>query len=137
MALIAIGLAAFSFFRAAKPKLRKKHMRKGGNTHSIILELKNPFYHKLRNVMVRDWVSPLASVMHEEISSTKPVIRKSEAGTELVWRLGNMLPREERILNYKIKTLIQGSLKMPRAYARFDTDKGKKFKIYSKPLIVK
>ena len=85
---------------------------------------------------MRDWISPLARVMHEEIKAMKPIIRKSEAGTELIWKLGDIKPKEIRLLNYKIKTFVEGSLKMPRAYMRFITEKGKRAKVYSRSLVV-
>ncbi|RLJ09457.1 MAG: hypothetical protein DRP15_03715 [Candidatus Aenigmatarchaeota archaeon] len=136
MALIVIGLIGFSFFKATSPKIKKKRVKRGEDTHTIILEIKNPFRKNLSNVIVRDWVSPLAKVIHEEIDAVKPIIRRSEAGTELIWKLGNIKPKEERILTYKIKTLIHGSLKMPKAYIRFTDEKGKRYKIYSKQIIL-
>jgi hypothetical protein len=71
-------------------------------------------------------VSPLAQVLHEEIESTKPVIRRLEQGTELIWKLGEMKPREERILQYKVRSLVHGSLKMPGAHLKFTAGKGEK-----------
>lgn len=131
-----LGVTALGFFRAASPTIRKKAVRKGGDKHHVVLEIKNPFYHNLSNVIVRDWVSPLASVAHDEIAMFKPVVRRSDAGTELIWRLGDMRPRETRIITYPIKTLVQGSLKMPRAYIRYNKPSGKFSRIFSKQLIV-
>ncbi len=131
-----LGVAAFGFFRAASPTIRKKASKRGMDKHHIVLEIKNPFYHSLSNVIVRDWVSPLASVLHDEIEMFKPLVRRSDAGTELIWRLGDMRPRETRIITYPIKTLVQGSLKMPRAYIRFNKPNGKFSRIFSGQLIV-
>jgi len=131
-----LGVAALGFFRAASPTIRKKASRRGSDKHHIVLEIKNPFYHSLSNVIVRDWVSPLASVIHHEIEMFKPLLRRSDAGTEMIWRLGDMKPRETRIITYPIKTLVQGSLKMPRAYIRFNKPNGKFSRIFSGQLIV-
>jgi hypothetical protein len=131
--LIIIGL---SFIHVTKPSINKRHTRGGKSRHSIIIEIKNPFRKHLSNVIVRDWVSPLAKVLHEEIEALKPIIRKSEAGTELIWKLGDIKPKEVRLLSYKIKTFVEGSLKMPRAYMRFKTDKDKRVKVYSRALVV-
>ncbi len=131
-----LGVAAFGFFRAASPTIRKKTSRREADKHHIVLEIKNPFYHSLSNVIVRDWVSPLASVLHNEIEMFKPMVRRSDAGTELIWRLGDMKPRETRIITYPIKTLVQGSLKMPRAYIRYNKPNGKFSRIFSGQLIV-
>ncbi|RLJ07580.1 MAG: hypothetical protein DRP16_03185 [Candidatus Aenigmatarchaeota archaeon] len=134
--LLALGFVFFSFFRAAKPKINKKHIKKSENRHSIVLEIKNPFYHYLKDVVVKDWVSPLGHVLSDEIKAVKPVIKRLETGTELVWNLGSMKPREERVLTYDIKTLVQGSLKMPRAKAKMVSKDGRKIKISSNPLII-
>lgn len=134
--LVILAIITFSFIRVTSPTISKRHARKGEDKHSIILEIKNPFMHHLRNVIVRDWISPLARVLHEEFEMLIPVVRRSEAGTELIWKLGDMRPKETRIITYKIKTLVQGSLRMPKAYIRFSSDKGKKTRIFSKHLIV-
>lgn len=134
--LIIIAIITFSFIRVTSPSIVKRHARKSEGKHSIILEIKNPFRHHLNNVIVRDWISPLAKVLHEEFEMLVPVIRRSDAGTEMIWKLGDMRPKETRIITYKIKTLVQGSLKMPRAYIRFNNKKGNKTRVFSKHLIV-
>lgn len=134
--LIIIAIVTFSFIRITSPTITKRHAKKGEDKHSVILEIKNPFMHHLRNVIVRDWVSPLARVLHEEFEMVTPVIRKSDAGTEMIWKLGDIKPKETRIITYKIKTMVQGSLRMPRAYIRFNNNKGKKVRVFSKHLIV-
>jgi len=85
---------------------------------------------------VRDWVSPLANVLHHEISMLKPLVRRSDAGTELIWKLGDIRPKETRIITYPIKGLVKGSLKMPRAYIRYNKPNGKLNRIFSKPLVI-
>jgi len=134
--LVIIAIVTFSFIRVTNPTITKRHAKKGEDKHSVILEIKNPFMHHLRNVIVRDWVSPLARVLHEEFEMVTPVIRKSDAGTEMIWKLGDIKPKETRIITYKIKTMVQGSLRMPRAYIRFNNKKGKKVRVFSKHLIV-
>jgi hypothetical protein len=86
---------------------------------------------------VRDWVSPLAQVLQEEIESSKPAIRSQDDGTELIWKLGDMKPREERILQYKVRSLVHGSLKMPGAQLKFTAGKGdKKIRLVSNGIIL-
>jgi len=121
--VIVIGLVLFSFLRVTSPRILKRHSRRGDGMHNIFISVKNPFFHRLNDVVVRDWVSPLAQVLQEEIESTKPVLRKVDEGTELIWKLGEMKPREERILQYKVRPLVQGSLKMPGAHMKFTTGK--------------
>jgi hypothetical protein len=132
VAIIIFIVAGFSFLRAAKPSIGKSSVMKSVNIHSVILEVKNPFLHHLKDVVIRDWVSPLANVIREEAGTLKPVLKRSGAGTELIWKLGEMRPKEVRYLSYKIKTLVEGNLKMPRAYARFRAPKSGRSKVYSK-----
>ncbi len=56
------------------------------------------------NAVVRDVVPKEFEVLGR-FESIKPVIRKVAHGTELVWRLGRLKSREERILHYKIKAV--------------------------------
>jgi len=123
LTVIVIGLVLFSFLRVTSPRILKHNSRRGDGMHNIFISVKNPFLHRLNDVVVRDWVSPLAQVLEAEIESTKPVLRKVDEGTELIWKLGEMKPREERILQYKVRPLIQGSLKMPGAAMKFTTGK--------------
>jgi len=126
LTVIVISLVLFSFLRTTTPRILKHHSKRGEDLHNIFIQVKNPFLHRLSDVVVRDWVSPLAQVLQEEIESTKPVMRSLEEGTELIWKLGEMKPREERILQYKVRSLVHGSLKMPGAHLKFTTGKGEK-----------
>jgi hypothetical protein len=122
--------------RATAPVIIKRHVRKSGGKHHVVLEIKNPFYHNLSNTIVRDWVSPLANVLHNEITMLRPLIRRSDAGTELIWKLGDIKPRETRIITYPLKALLKGSLKMPRAYIRYNKPNGKLKRIFSRGIVI-
>lgn len=136
IALIAVFMAVLLFMRrATAPVIIKRHVRKSGGRHHVVLEVRNPFYHNLSNAIVRDWVSPLANVLHHEISAVKPLMRRSDAGTELIWKLGDIRPRETRIITYPLKALVKGSLKMPRAYIRFNKPNGKLKRLFSKTMV--
>ncbi|MCK4715017.1 MAG: hypothetical protein KAT35_05540, partial [Candidatus Aenigmarchaeota archaeon] len=138
-ALVLVAIFMLVFFgmrRATAPVIIKRHVRRAGGKHHVVLEVKNPFYHNLSNAIVRDWVSPLANVIHHEISVLKPLIRRSDAGTELIWKLGDIKPKETRIITYPIKALVSGSLKMPRAYIRYNKPNGRLRRLFSKTLIV-
>jgi hypothetical protein len=90
-----------------------------------------------KNVIVRDWVSPLATVIMEEFEAVRPVVKRSDAGTELVWSLGDMKPREERLLSYKIRPVVYGNLKLARASMRYKNRKGERKRIHSNPVFIK
>jgi hypothetical protein len=132
--IIIAVIIGMTYIRQSNPKIRKKYIRKGKDKHSIVIEVKNsPFRHS-RNVIVRDWVSPLANIVYDGFEAIRPVVKKSDAGTELIWNLGDMNPKEVRLMGYKIKTLIRGNLKMPKAYMRFKDKRGNRKRIYSSGL---
>ncbi len=135
--VIIIVIAVASFRTVTKPTINKRYSKKSGNAYSMILQIKNPFYYNLENVILRDWISMLASVLPEEFDSVKPVIKRSDAGTELVWNLGNVKPNEERIITYKIRPVVEGTgLKMPEASMRYTDNKGRTGKINSNEIVL-
>ncbi|MBL7160499.1 MAG: hypothetical protein ISS93_01465 [Candidatus Aenigmarchaeota archaeon] len=135
---VVIVVAVLGMLTARKytgPRIRKKYKR-GKKLTSVVVGVKNA-YSDARNVIIRDWVSPLARVETGEFETVKPVIRRSDAGTELIWSLGTMKPREERLLGYKIKPLIQGNLRMSKTSMRYKNKKGETRRIHSKPLFIR
>jgi hypothetical protein len=80
------------------------------------------FVSKMRSVdgvLVRDIV-PSSLKLAPEFQSVKPVIRKLDEGTELVWRIGTLPAGEERILHYTIEMpqSVIGKVLLPRATFR-------------------
>jgi len=129
--LIVIGTAK----KAVKPAISKRIVRKAKGRHTVILEFSNPFYYTLSNVTVRDWLTPLARV-RKEFKGPKPIVKATEAGTELIWRIGKVKPKDEIIIHYDIKTVVSGQLKVPKASAKYTTHKGGKDKVFSKGLVI-
>lgn len=134
MGLSVLGLLGLGVVRVRVPNIRKSHIRKR-NEHMVVLEVRGPLTRELRNVLVKDRVSPLGKVL-PEFEGPKPIVRESEAGTELIWRLGDVKPRSEIYLTYRIRPLIEAQLKMPRAYLTYRTDDERKIKIFSKQLML-
>lgn len=130
--LIVLAVVGYSYTRVTAPTIKKMARKKGNQKYSITLHIKNPFRHNLRGVMVRDWISPLADITPE--FSMKPVARKSEAGTELLWNIGNIKPNDEVLINYTIKASIEGNIKLPKAHVRFFDKAGNQNKIFSNSL---
>ena len=97
-----VAVLGFTFVHKTRPSVRKSSAALGYGRHSIIIEVKNPFLHHLNNVVVRDFVHPIANVLHEEIESLKPIVKKTETGTELICKLGDMRPKETRLLKYGV-----------------------------------
>ncbi len=130
---VAAVLVFAGYRKQSRPTIRKRHIRKSAGMHHIILEVRNPAKH-LKNVIVRDFVTPLAQVAYE-FEHAKPVVKRSEAGAELIWKLGSLSPKEHRFLSYKIRPLVTGDLKMPRAYVRWG-EAGSTKRSYSSHLLL-
>ncbi len=136
--VLVIFFGAFYYIRISRPRLHKRSVRKGHNEHMVIIEVKGPKTRDLKDVMIKDIVSPLGEVtgtylQHQNI---KPVMRKTEKGTEIIWKLGSMVKREERLIAYRLRTTLEGSIKMPQAVMRFMNQKGEKNWTYSKSLLI-
>jgi hypothetical protein len=131
----AVALLGMGAVKVRTPNIKKKHIRKRGE-HLIILEIRGSIMGELKNVMVKDRVSPLGRVV-PEFGGPKPVVRESEYGTELIWSLGDVKPKSEIFLSYKIKPLVEAQLKMPRAYLTYRTGEGEeRVKVFSREVIL-
>jgi hypothetical protein len=134
MGLAIIGLLGLGVVRAGRPNISKTYMRRRDG-HVIVLEIRGSLSKNLRNVLVKDRVSPLGKVL-PEFEGPKPIVRESESGTELIWRLGDIRPRSEIYLTYKIRPLIEAQLKMPRAYLTYRKGDEGKITVFSKQLML-
>ena len=86
---------------------------------------------KIKNVVIRDQVSSLFEVKGK-FETVKPAIRQTEEGTELVWTLGAIEPRDHRIIHYNVRPMVNGSLRLPKAYMTYESSGGKRAKISTK-----
>ncbi len=127
------GIVGIGVIRVRTPNIKKRYVRKRGE-HLIVLEVKGSLTKELSNVLVKDRVSPLGRVV-PEFEGPKPIMREGDAGTELIWRLGNLRPRSEIYLSYRIRPLVEAQLKMPRAYLMYRTDE-RKIRVFSKQIVL-
>ena len=81
----------------------------------------------MSNLVVRDFVPAIATVV-KKFDTLAPKIKRKAMGTELTWRIKQLKPKEERILTYRIKPVIEfiGKLKLPKAYLIYKTKSGNK-----------
>lgn len=138
MALIAaaiISVILLLFIKISRPTIKKSYMKVDKDRYTIFVEIKNPFFKRLTNVVLKDMVTSLATV-EPTFETVKPTVRKSESRTEIMWKLSDFGAREERLIHYNITTVLHGSLKMPKATVSFMTESGRKYVIESKPLII-
>lgn len=140
--LAIIGIVYFAFKYVYAPKVIKRHRLEGaierGKEMLISLEVRNPTIHEIKNVVVKDFISPIAVVV-EKFDTVKPKITRREAGTDLEWKFRSLKPREERILTYRIKPVVEiiGTLRLSRATVMYTDRKKMKKTLVSKTVFVK
>lgn len=118
-------------FRHAGPITREKQIQ-------ISLDVKNRSIHEIKDVVVRDFVPPIAKVV-DRFDTVRPMVRRIGTGTEVIWKFDSLKPREERVLTYWIvpSVDIPGALKLAKAYMKFVDRKKVKRVSTSKSIIIK
>ena len=132
-----VAILGMGAVKVRAPSIKKRHVKKR-NEHIIVLEIKGPVMSDMKNVIVKDRVTALGKVL-PEFGGPKPVIRETEYGTELFWNLGDVKPRSQIYLSYKIQPLVEAQLKMPRAFIsyRMGTEESEgKTKVFSREVIL-
>lgn len=120
--LIVIG-AIYLYYISTSPLIKKiivkRYNIKKGTETSVSVHVRNGLY-KAEGVVVRD-IIPQHFSLTGTFETIKPLVRKVEEGTEMIWRLGNLRPREERVLHYKMKANVDllKSVQMKPAVLRF------------------
>jgi hypothetical protein len=104
----------------------------------IILDVINRTPRELTNVVIEDFVPPIARVV-KAFDTVPPKLKETRRGTEIRWEVGTLKPGEERIMTYKIKPVVEiiGTLRLPKAYIRYTDRKKRKRVIASKSIAIK
>lgn len=118
---LVIAIAVFvAFTYVYSPRISKSFVMAGqlkrGKEVPVLIEVRNSTLYEIRNIVVSDTIPALASLV-EKFDTMKPDAKKTDAGTDLVWRIKSLKPLEERVLTYRLKTNVDviGSLRLPRA----------------------
>jgi hypothetical protein len=134
--VIAVIWIVWLFFR---PTLKKSYIGLLARDSEITMTiyLKNKGRKTLKDITVVDFVPPIAAVV-KRFDTLEPNIRRKTTGTELAWKIKQLKPKEERILTYRIKPVIEiiGDLKLPKAYITYSTKIGKQRRVLSKTITV-
>lgn len=105
--------------------------REGGISElKILLELRNRSGKPIHQTAVVDLVPRIAEVLKEhEVGTLAPskVVRHERKGTIVKYEVGDIMPYEERVISYKIKSSLSilGGVSLPVAVAKFVTHAGK------------
>ena len=106
------------------PKIVKGVRHEGEITRGkeivVLLEAKNRALHEIKDVEVVDVVPQIAKIV-ERFDTLRPKIKKVLDGTELRWSFPSMKAGEERVLMYRIKSVVDvvGHLNLPEAQMFF------------------
>ncbi len=135
--VVLIAVVVYALLMNTKPKIRKSSVRMGKGQFSIILEVKNNGLTEMKDVIVRDFLQPIAKIKSTESGGLSPNIRSSQLGTELLWKLGSLMKGEVRVLSYSIDALLHAeSLKLSTATMNYVTGRKNRGLIRSNELTV-
>ena len=121
VALFVIFALWYVFFRLRTVRIKKLILQKAviekGFEFTIGVDTKS--WVNAKDIEIHDFVPSLFDV--RDTPGIKPIKRKTEAGTELVWRFKEFRPYEEHIVDYKIVPLfgVSGQINLPRASTSF------------------
>jgi len=129
--LLLIILIFFAFTYVYRPTIKKTaravgHLKRGKEI-SVLLELKNSTIHEIKTLVITDSIPPIVQ-LDQTFETIKPTTKKTEAGTELTWKIKSLQPLEERVLTYRIKPVVDviGSIKLPSATVSYVDNKKQK-----------
>lgn len=112
------------FIQLQKPRISKRVLHGGpaqiGKEFTVTLTIKNSSRHVLKSALARDLIPPALKLLphHDTLA---PLVKKTAFGTEMIWKLGDVKPQEERIITYKVSPVIGvfGTVSLPKAYLRY------------------
>ncbi len=140
--LVIILLVILAFSYVYTPRITKKYNLVGslkkGKEIPIMLEIKNSTIHEIKNVVVEDSVTPIATLV-SKFDTMKPKSKKTDTGTQLTWKIKSLKPLEERVLTYRIKPNVDiiGSMRLPKATMEYLNNKKEKKVVASKSVEIK
>lgn len=133
LALLVLASLALAVREYRKPHVVKRVYRKDG-THSVHLRVENRSGKHLENVVVKDFLPSICSLVEKFDAAAPEKIREGSELTELEWNLGRFEPGEERILTYNIsaQVTVEGEVTLPSAHLEYEHN-GKRTRRHSHP----
>ncbi|MCX8178217.1 MAG: hypothetical protein N3D75_00065 [Candidatus Aenigmarchaeota archaeon] len=122
-----------------KPTLMKKYSSviKPEKETLITLHVKNNSIREIEHIIVKDTIPSVFSIV-KEFDTLKPEIKTTQTGTALIWKIDKLKPKEDRVLTYRIKPVvnIEGKPKLPKAHFSYKLGKTVVHKIAEKIILV-
>lgn len=129
--IIAIFIAGMLWHIERSVVLKKRIFRvkedtQGISEFKILLHLRNGSKGILRDVKVLD-ILPFVVSHTNDFGTLKPTtIQKGKKSVRMVWEIGDLQPKEERVLSYKVhsKMDLLGEVRLPAAIVQFLNKRG-------------
>jgi len=129
-------LAGFIYAEIEKPKIKKTHINKG-ELHSVHISIKNNSSKPLEDVTVTDVLPSVLKLVGEYTVKPTSIIKKHNS-VELVWGIGKLKSKEERVLTYNVKPIVEveGGIDLPAVEIKAVNARGKHEKVMSKSIVL-
>lgn len=131
-----LGFVVLTYFELERPHITKKHMKKPGAHHTIHITFRNKSIGILGDVVITEFIPAVVKSAGDFSIKPSSQLRK-ENGTEIVWKLGNMSPKEERVITYTIIPRFEvegGGIVLPPVEISGTNYRKKREVVKSKPL---
>jgi predicted RNA-binding protein with PUA domain len=101
--IIIIGMMIYRSYTALviTKEVLGKNLVKYGHELTVSIQVLNKI-RTMTNLIVKD-VIPDGFLLITKFDTVKPTLRKVDGGTEIVWKVGDLKPHEQRVLHYKMK----------------------------------
>lgn len=131
--LLAVALAALGVYYMSRYRVIKTISHKKDGFIGVELAIKNKTFKKQKNVTLEDSV-PIPLMLSRHFGTMSPTaIKKQKDKLTLIWKFDELLPKEERMLSYRMKSKlkVEGKILIPPASVR-QRDGKKQIEIFSK-----
>ncbi|MBI2144155.1 hypothetical protein HYU17_03325 [Candidatus Woesearchaeota archaeon] len=139
-----IFLVLYRFFQSPVQLIKEASAisyKEGGVSElKVVLRVKNKSSQPYVRLTIMDRVPMIAEVEHDTLGTIKPSKVFTDAkGSVVKWELESLDRHEERVLAYKIhsKLSILGQFTLPKASAKFFTEKSVRFVTHSNMVVIK
>lgn len=143
VSILGIIIVVFLAFRLVFTVKIMKRSTFGGSVKKdaeipVSIEVVNRSLHEVKDVVIRDQVPSIATVV-PKFQTVKPDVHKTAHAYEVVWKFDSLRPGEERVVTYRIKPKMDvlGSLRLNPATVSYSTKDRKKRSAASGMVVVR
>ena len=105
LAILLFSLLFLIYLELERPKITKSHIKKAG-MHTIHITFRNNSLKPLNNVVIKERIP--SSVRNVSGFSIRPASQmKKEDYIEIIWKIGKLESKEERVITYSIRPRLE------------------------------